>query len=352
LKDHYNASAKQLDLVPELKGSEDTLRERYDISVSDQPTLYIPTAVTPETYYIRNAKFNLLNVNDMILAKDIYPHILDNITLSANVTGKTSKKTATISPNLLSPVMVPNPTYLFEGLTYDQYLIGDYVGSLFTEKVSDWDANGLKVESCEEYAYEKFYDFSLFKDYNSFHGNNDPLMVVEYAYRNSVFGPNLIQSGDYATTINSIKDDRLVPGSIGSKLVNVNDNQLYRKLGTGNNYTQYDYSMDEVSREMTLYYNVVLFQNTISSDSISYFYGNNSSDINWDVNNVLTKYPRDLMAKNFFVEVMGHINKDNKARTSGIVLSNPDLISVFSAEGFASAQAVYDNDFKFHFVMM
>lgn len=68
LQSHYNSSKRELALVPELSGSEETLRERYDVSYSDQPFLYVPRAIVPEAYYMRNAKLGLLNINDNLLA--------------------------------------------------------------------------------------------------------------------------------------------------------------------------------------------------------------------------------------------------------------------------------------------
>lgn len=352
LQDHYAASKKELDLVPELAGSEATLRERYDVSYADQPYLYVPISVTPETYYMRNAKFNLLNINDNILANTtLHPLLLD---LEFNPTtvpllGKFGSKAPLITDQLSQPVRANNPKYMFEGMVYNKNLIGLYLDSLYTGKVKAWNDNGAKVESCEEYAYEKFYDISLFKDFMSLH-NDDPLRVVEYAYRDS----NII-----ANEIVANKND-LLPGAIGSKFMatfildgisaSLSD-VIQRKEGVPRS----------IFKEMEIYYS-----------NNSSFYEQNSPDISVDVywdhvfaqnqvrilcadptNQGCVYFPViNKMAKNFFVEVMGRIDRGNQTRTNGIVLSNADLTSVFDDSGFGYAQECYDNNFVHHFLML
>jgi hypothetical protein len=360
--DHYNASSKQIDLVPELTGTENTLRERYEVSVSDQPYLYIPTAVTPETYYIRSAKFNLLNLNDMILANDTFSPIIDSIILNPVASGKFSTKAVELSA-LPNPILATSQNFLFDGLAYNKNILENYVDNLYTGKVNDWDSNGLKVGSCEEYAYEKFYDFSLFKDFDSLHGN-DPFRVVEYAYRNASLDEN---------NINIVQSD-LKPGAIGSKFMYTFSSLSASALDTISRNGVLDSSTEPISvfQEMKLNYMPYGYSNTVNSGNKSYFYESDSPDISVDVywNHVFAKNQirlvcadptnpncvitpnYDFMPKNFFVEVMGHINKTNQTRTAGIVLSNPDLISVFDDTGFGPAQECYNNNFQFHFLML
>jgi hypothetical protein len=352
LQNNFASGKKQMDLVPELSGSEETLRERYEVSYADQPYLYVPLSVVPEAYYLRDAKFNLLNINDNLLSATTLNPLIANMTFnpSSPVLSVMSKAAGTMD-QLSPPITVSQKNYMFEGLGYNQNLIKNYLDSLYSGKVEAWNENGNKVESCEEYAYEKFYDFSLYKDFSSLH-IDDPLRVVEYAYRGSILDNMGIH----------INEDSLPTGAIGSKFMGC---FALHAIPTGlSDVIQRKGGMPRsIFDEMKIYYSKM--------SNTSYFYETNSPDIDVEVywNHVFSKnqirltcgYPSpeciqtpvvNLMPKNFFMEVMGHINKDNDTRTSGIVLSSQELRDVFSVSGFESAIECYDNSFIFHFLML
>ncbi len=358
LKDHYDASKKELDLVPELSGTENTLRERYDVSYADQPYLYIPIALVPETYYLRNAKFNLLNINDGILsASTLHPLLPDlEFNPTSPLLGRFLSKAAASIVQITPPIRATKPAFMFQGLTYNENLISQYLDSLYTGKVAAWNDNGRKVESCEEYAYEKFYDFSLYKDFSSLH-SNDPLRVVEYAYR----GSELDAEGIH------VNDNDLLPGSIGSKFMSVFAIHSY-PVALKDIIQRKGANPGEplsIFNEMGIFYsNYVNYENSsfyeISSPDISIevywnheFSKNQARMICAEPKPGCMQFPTpDYMPKNFFVEVLGHINRNNTVRTSGIIIDTRSLQSVFDIAGFDSAQECYDNSFKHHFLML
>ena len=354
LQNHYSKSNRELDLVPELSGSEDTLRERYDVSYADQPYLYVPTAVVPETYYMRNAKFNLLNINDRLLATTTLHPLLPDLQFNpmAPLLGKMFSKAAVNNVQLTPPIRANQPNYMFEGLGYNKSLIQSYLDNLYTGKVSDWNDNGAKVESCEEYAYEKFYDFSLFKDFMSLHGD-DHLRVVEYAFR----GSNLDQNGI------SVDNNSLPTGSVGSKFMSTfslggipkplsdviqrkggEPKSIFEEMSISYYYApQYGYSTfwKGASPDIDV---EVYWDHVFSQNQIRFRCTYTSPEC------IETPVP-NFMAKNFFVEVLGSINKANQNRAMGIVLSDDNLLNLLDTDKLDYAKECYDNSFKYHFMM-
>lgn len=355
LQDHYSASNRQLDLVPELSGSEDTLRERYDVSYADQPYLFVPLSVVPETYYMRNAKFNLLNINDKILATTTRHPLLPDLEFNPTVPllGKFFPKAASTADQITPPIRPNQANYMFEGMAYNKSIIESYLDNLYTGKVSDWNENGNSVESCEEYAYEKFYDFSLFKDFMSLH-EDDHLRVAEYAFR----GSELNATGIF------INDDYALPGSVGTKFMSTfalqslpkplseviqrkggEPRSIFEEMSISYYYApQYGYSSfwkgASPDIDVEVYWDHIFSQNQIR---------------------ILCGYPSpqcietpdpNFMPKNFFVEVLGKINKDNLDRRTGIVLSDVNLLDLMGTDEMGYAMECYDNSFKHHFLML
>lgn len=368
LKNNFNSSKQQLDLVPELSGSEDTLRERYTISYADQPNLFVPTSITPATYYMRNAKFNLLNINDKLIATTTLQPLLTTLefnptTIPSGLSMSKSKAASMAGQLSLPTSLALNAEFKFQGLNYSRDMIQSYVDNLYTGKVAAWNENDEYVESCEEYAYEKFYDFSLFKDFMSLH-EDEPLRVVEYAYRGSA----LDQNGIYI-----MDDANPQPGAIGTKCMS----HVASSLNDGNGYDflrrKGDNSLSMFT-EMRIYYNknYVNGPDPLAVSGIAHFEQGPSPDISTDIfsnivfskgllrtmvcsgpmeNCVITE-TRDFMPKNFFVEVLGHISKTNTDRQVGIVLSNSDLLDLIGTNEMSYAMDCYNNNFEFHFLML
>jgi|GEM_PF-3732289 len=354
LQSHYNKSKRELALVPELSGSEETLRERYDVAYSNQPYLYVPRAVVPETYFLRNTKLELLNINDNLLAAvTLHPLLPDlNFNPVAPLLGQSISKAVANPVQITPPIRLDQPNYMFEGLSYTRDIMEDYLDSLYTGKVGAWNANGNRVESCEEYTYEKFYDFSLFKDFMSLHAD-DHLRVVEYAFR----GSNVDQNGI------SIDVNNLPAGSVGSKFMSTfglagapkplsdviqrkggEPRSIFEEMAIGYYFnpkygTSSFYKTSSPDVDVEVYWDHVFSQN-----QIRILCGYASPEC------IETPDP-NFMPKNFFVEVLGSINKSNQDRRLGIVLSHTDLVSLMDTDMLGYAKECYDNTFKYHFLM-
>ena len=359
LKAHYNASNRELALIPELSGSEETLRKRYDVSYADQSYLYVPLSITPETYYIRQAKFNLLNINDGILATQAQRPLIPDLefnpstSLIRTLLRTVSSKSATIINQLRPPDIFVQPEFKFDGLSYKADMIKSYLDNLYTGKVGAWNENGERIESCEEYTYEKFYDFSLFKDFMALH-NDDHLRVAEYAYR----GAALDASGMF------VDNAAVLPGAIGSKFLSA---VHLKPLST----TMGEIFQRKGGEPLSIFSEMEIFYYFDPVWGYSRFDKNASPDVSIDIywdhvfsqNQVrmlcseakpeCVEHPvANFMPKNFFVEVLGQISKTNTTRTLGIVLSNPGLLDMIGTDQMAYAMEAYDNNFKHHFLML
>jgi len=365
LQAHFNASKRELALVPELSGSEETLRDRYNVSYADQPYLFMPVSVTPATYYMRNAKFNLITINDKLLATTTLHPLLPELefnpaTIPSGLSIPTSKGVSKLA-QLPFPITQDQTDFTFQGMSYTMDMLQSYYDNLYTGKVAAWNENGDKVESCEEYAYEKFYDFSLFKDFMALH-EDEPLRVVEYAYRGSA----LDQNGIYITDDN--QDD---PGAIGTQCMT----HLASSLNGG---TGYDFMKrrggdpQSIFTEMAIYYNkFVQGVDPNALHGISHFEQRPSPNISTDIfsdlifsknlptmscvgglDHCVITENRNFMPKNFFVEVLGHISKTNTDRTKGIVLTDTGLLDLIGTPEMSYAMDCYNNNFEFHFLML
>lgn len=361
------ASKKEHTLVPELSGSDDTLRDRYDVNYADQSFLFIPQETTPSKYLMRTIQYGLLNVNDLLANDNVHGDGFTAIEPDpALVLPGPSKSKALTDISQITPAMAANPQFMFDGLHYSADMLNTYLDSLYTGKVGEWNDNGLLVESCEEYTYENFYDFSLFKDFMALH-HDDPLRVVEYAYRDVTVNENGTPS---------VAEYEISPGAIGSRGLH-----FFNKLMFANSPTAmfdglkdmyqalkrkggHDETIEPTSvfQDHQLNYASYSMFSDFSTQSSGYISSGDYFD-----NELTPDFPelmvdgawagyltvsKDPMPKNFFLEIMGKIIPGNADRKNGVVLADQVLKDVYARDEFSKAQECYTNNFYFHFYML
>lgn len=356
-------------LVPELDGANFRDREIKDVIYNDQPPQYIDDNPVPPTYSFRGARNTLININDKLLVKDIYDHsdvfnaLDDNFEISPEIISLMPRKAK--SGKALPVIQVQNPQYMFDGLTYTQTYIYDILDAMFVGKVAEWNDNGLGIESCEEYVYERFYSFTLFKDFASLHFD-DPYRVAEYAFQ----GADLDEDGIHVHNSQNIK-----PGAIGSRNLayNVGDMNIISKKGTAvipdpfmvfAEPTGKQRFMDSASYRLdfsytnwltTPCYSSMVGAGEIMDEAVLRYSG---EDMDCAVSPApCGPHSEDLLPKNFFLETLGKIAAENTEEINGIVLSSPVLLAVYGQPDFADAARAlgdrgYINNWSYHLVML
>lgn len=351
-------------LVPEMTGFEstadNTVRARSDVIYKDQPFLFIPLETIPSSYFIHMAQFGLLSTNDMLANDGLHSDDFTTLELDPSlVLPRKSKAKAVMDYAVLpQPVMAVSPEYMFQDLGYTIDMLSSYFDSLYTGKVGEWNENGVAVESCEEYTYEKLYDLSLFKDFLALH-QDDPVRVVEYAYRGTT--PDL-EGGWPSYDLSDIQ-----PGAIGTRGLSAYydlsnyfpgenvEKTLMRKGG-------YEKTVDppSVFSEPNLHYapnSYMEFESEFVTEptreiSYSSYYDNELTPNKPELVGTRWVSPAKLPhPKNFFLEVMEGI-KGNESQSEGVVLTDPELISVYEQSDYDLSQVCYTDSFYFHFYML
>lgn len=377
LKEHYNNEAKSPALVPELDGADRTERERKDVSHHGQSFLYIPGLTSPSRYSFRALKNGLININDGILNGNEHSPVFQaldvNFTPSKNKSGLLSQSALRKSkaPSSLFTIN-PQADYLFEGIDYSNSEMFSMLDSLYVGKNTTWNENGLKVDSCEEYVFEKFYDFTLFKDFASLH-HDDPLRVVEYAYRGMSLDDEGIHYADYYNP---------AAGAIGTRVLRygLSSGNVILKKGVAV-WPDPDMNLPTIPSDydklinafhgLTFWYPnwpgskstvIVDFSHDLDVRTLkAHEFYNNYLDGQCDYTDSGivcdgTFSQPDYMPKNFFLEVLGKINPSNTEAADGIVLNDDAIKAVYAQPDFDSAALAenegYLNDWQHHFVML
>lgn len=361
LLSNTEASKKEYALVPELSGDdENTLRDRYEVLYENQPFLFIPQEILPSSYFIHTVQYGLLNTNDLVANDRLHSDMFNTLELDpVLVQPKKNKSKAVAQLTLLpQPSMDTTPDYMFQDLGYSIDILAAYADSLYTGKVGEWNDNGVAVESCEEFTYEKIYDLSLFKDFMALH-QDDHVRIVEYAYRGTT--PDAGEGWptyDYAD---------IQPGAIGTRGLSAYydlsnnfpgegvEKALQRKVGN-----EITVETPSVFTEPYLSYAPNSYMDLESS--FTYGYSSEISSTGYYANELTPNRPditdggyespaKTPHPKNFFLEVMEGI-KGNGNQTEGVVLTEPDLISVYEQSDYDIAQVCYTDSFYFHFYML
>lgn len=374
---HYESEAKSPALVPELDGAEQTERERKNVVHNDQPFLYMPGLTTPSRYSIRALKNGLLTINDGILNGGDHSSGFQALDVefkpSTDISGLLSQPIINKSKAVTPPFTInPQADYMFEGIDYSNSDIYSLLDSLYVGKNTAWNDNGLKVDSCEEYVFEKFYDFTLFKDFASLH-HDDPLRIVEYAYQGMSLDDEGIHYADYYNPPS---------GAIGSKVLRyglTSGNVILKKgvavwpdpdMNLPTIQSDYD-KLINAFHGLTFWYPnwpgskstiIVDFSHDLDARTLkAHEFYNNYLDGQCEYNNNSVACDGsfsqpDYMPKNFFLEVLGKIDPSNTEAVNGIVLSDNTIRAVYAQPDFASAAVAenegYVNDWRHHFVML
>lgn len=340
-------------LVPELDGAHFRAREIKGVVQNNQPPQYVDDNDTPPTYSFRGARNTLLNINDKLLVKDIYDH--SEVFNALDDAFEISPEIGTLMPlkskamTVMPVIQATNSNYMFDGLSYSKDNIYHMLDSLYAGEVKEWNDNGLEVDSCEEYVYERYYGFTLFKDFATLHFD-DPYRVAEYAFQ----GAYLDEEG-----IHFLNFDNIKPGAIGSRNLRydvdmeLDATNIIVKKGTAVHPDPFMVYADPTGKEQ--YMNSAGY----NLDLIYYNYGLSYSTMLpvGDIVDEQVLNSRDHLPKNFFLETLGKINPENTTVANGIILSDPALIAVYDQPDFEDAARAggvkgYLNNWTYHFVML
>ncbi len=399
LEEHVANETQSQAFVPELTGeTEEIERRRKAVIHHDQPALYVFGTSIPFRYTFRGVRNDLLNINDGLLNEGGHSLTFQDLDLSLNLQSNNTVPLSRLPSNAVQaplppPTMNPQPESMFDGISYTNKDVATLLDVLFSGKVAAWNENGLKIESCEEYVFEKYYDFTLFKDFATLH-NDDHYRITEYAFR------DVSHDVEYIDFESNIGD-----GALGAKVLHTIiyggstcESNVFYKKGTAEKTdedmifgepTAKESCLKAAFKDLHVYYNsggllpktAMVGVSHLNYDPLAnhefsknqgkdgyYYYNPNIPGMDCYGN----CEQRDLIPKNFFLEVMGKIDLENTNRGKGIVLTNDDLKAVYNQPDFKDAALAdiwgysedgdwsydnqaddwgYDNNWRHHLIM-